>query len=400
MRIVPLVFLVAAAGAASLVAAPTSRPSSLLASGPVNLPGLQISPASRQVVVSAKVALQKGLLEFLLCRQGTKDYESVLATAVPPSALHAALLAIGLSPGRPGHWANPGGDGSAFVPPAGPMVQVQVRWKDKQGATQTADASDWLLSNKNNRPAEGMNWVFAGSEVLDDGRYLGDVEGDLISVSNFPSSVLDVPFPSTDQNALLEFSANSQAIPAVGTDVDVIITAAPGAQSAPVARLFFRVDNFGRVEMDAEPVALEAIPQAVRRFLAQHAQASAEVSIDARALVYDRQQIEEVLRRSGLAEVRFRVVNLPGEMLPRTTMEAAKALAGWREQFSKAEEMLIDPARDASSMLQTLQRQQAELAQLSAVWGEYGRRLQKMVAQYKQQNASTSAPAATSKAAE
>src|SRR5437899_803009 len=58
-------------------------------------------PKGKRLIVRARVALTDGALEHLLCRENTKEHESVLATEAVPRLLHTALLLTGAEPGHP-----------------------------------------------------------------------------------------------------------------------------------------------------------------------------------------------------------------------------------------------------------------------------------------------------------
>jgi hypothetical protein len=48
--------------------------------------------------------------------------------------------------------------------------------------------------------------------------------GDFICVSNFASAMLDVPIRSSDSNEELQFEANPDQIPILGTPVRLVLT--------------------------------------------------------------------------------------------------------------------------------------------------------------------------------
>jgi hypothetical protein len=82
------------------------------------------------------------------------------------------------------------------------------------------------------------DWVFAGSEFYVDELtkkklYAAD-DGDLITVANFASSILDLPFASTANDAGRTFVANTARIPPRGTPVTLILRPRPAP--APPAR--------------------------------------------------------------------------------------------------------------------------------------------------------------------
>ena len=373
---VALVVAAEALGAETARPAPTTRPA-----GKVLRPakGLRIDLTARQVIIDAAVSERQELLEFLLCTKGTKDYESLLVTEVKPSTLHAALLALNLAPGKPGRWSTPAGKEPVFLPPAGAGLEIAIRWKDKKGRRHEVPATDWLLAAGTKKKPKPIRWVFVGSGLLDDGSYWADVEGHHISLANFASSVIDVPFESSEKNAFLEFAPNTRAIPPKGTPVEVVITPVKGAEKAPDARITFVVDRLGRIEMDGQRIAPEDIPKAVRAFLARHSRGSAEIKIDPLALAYDRDRLEDILAEAGVTEVRVETRHLEGQLLPRTATQAAKALAWWRKRFATASEQLVDPAEDATRVLRHIERRRKELQDLLEIWGDYAARLAELL---------------------
>ncbi len=339
--------------------------------------------AKRQVILPAVVQLQKGTLEFLLCVKGAKDHETLLVTKVPPSALHASLLALGVMPGRPGRWTTPPGGQPVFEPAKGARLDVTLRWKDPKGRAREMPARQWLLAaGKETRPSD-VRWVFVGSDFLDDGRYWADVEGLHISVANFAASVVDVPFKSSAENAFLEFACNDKAVPAKGTPVQVVITVPKGEEKAPVARVSFTVDRFGRIELDGRAVAPEDVGQAVKKFLSQHAKGVADVRVDPRALVYDRDRLKALLDDAGLTDVTWRTRALTAEVLPRTSEQATKAIAWWKRQFARAQDLIVDPAEDAEALLKHIQRRRKQVEALSELWGDYAVQLRTLLAKHR-----------------
>lgn len=342
---------------------------------PGPLKHLKIDRPGRRVIVDATVMLRKGLLEFVLCRGGVKDHETLLTTDVPPSSLHAALLVLGLAPGRPAQWITPAGKKPVFVSPRGAGLEISVKWTDKEDRTREVPITDWMMEVATKKKMHKTQWVFVGSDFLDNGRYWADLEGLHITVTNFPAGVIDVPFKSTDKNAFLEFAANPAVVPPKGTPVKLIIKATKGSETAPAARMSFSVDALGRIKMDGIPVVPENIARAVRRFLSRHADASAVVRIDSRALLFDHERLKEILEQAGLKRIRFRVLTPPAEILPRTSAETARALAWWKDRFGRAEELIVDPAEDAAAALRHIERRRKQIEELSELWADYATRL-------------------------
>ncbi len=176
----------------------------------------------KRVVLGGVVCLREGPLEFFACRRGSKEHESVVALDVAPHLIHAALLAVGAKQGKPAKF-DP-----EFVPPTGEEIEIELRWRDAEsGAVRKIRAQETVRDAETGREMSAP-WVFTGGlfGVDAEGKkyYLANVTGEIFGVSNFPGSVLDVPFESSSDNALLAFEANTDKIPPTGTPTALILT--------------------------------------------------------------------------------------------------------------------------------------------------------------------------------
>ena len=197
---------------------PAEPPAGALEPGPDWKPlgrALWFDPAHKELIIRAKVVLRQGPLEHLVCLKGTKEHEAILATEAQPRQIHAGLLLTGAEPGHPVRFIP------KFEPPTGTSIAIEVMWKtgDK---TSRADARRWLKDEKTRKPL-AEDWVFAGSELFMEPVtkkmvYAAD-EGDLITVANFGSSILDLPFASSASDADRVFSADPEQVPPLGTEV-------------------------------------------------------------------------------------------------------------------------------------------------------------------------------------
>ena len=182
-----------------------------------------IDRESKSVIVGGRVALDKGLLEFFACPQGTKEHESVVAVDSSAHLVHAALLAIGLEPGKPVSF-DP-----EYTPASGPRIRVTMRWIDADGEPRDADARNWIRDTRTGRPLE-TDWVFAGSafwkDPADGREYYQADGGDLVCVSNFPTATLDLPIESSQSNEALLFEVHEERVPKLGTPVEMVLTEA------------------------------------------------------------------------------------------------------------------------------------------------------------------------------
>jgi len=176
---------------------------------------LWFDPGKKQLVVRAKVVLREGPLEHLVCLKGTKEHEAILATDAEPWQIHTGLLLTGAQPGHPVRFEP------KFEPPAGTPIAIELLWMT-DGKLHRSDARDWVKDEKTRKPL-AEHWVFAGSELYTDPvtkktMYAAD-EGDLITVANFGSAILDLPLASSASDADRIFSADTAHVPPLGTEV-------------------------------------------------------------------------------------------------------------------------------------------------------------------------------------
>lgn len=176
----------------------------------------------KRVALGGEICLRHGSLEFFACRRNTKDYESIIALDSPPHLIHAALLAIGAKQGTPAKF-DP-----VFVPPTGDKIAIEVRWFDEETGQRKVVRAQELVAENESGKEMSADWVFTGGlfGVDPDGKkyYLANATGEIFGVSNFPGSVLDVPFESTNDSSNLYYTANTRKIPVEGTPVLLILT--------------------------------------------------------------------------------------------------------------------------------------------------------------------------------
>jgi hypothetical protein len=81
-------------------------------------------------------------------------------------------------------------------------------------------------------------WLFTGSQRQEDGTFAADFEGTLVTVVDFPSSVLGPPALHSDSDAELWLKARTEVIPPIGTRVVMILrpAATRGDSKAPTSR--------------------------------------------------------------------------------------------------------------------------------------------------------------------
>lgn len=181
-----------------------------------------IDPQKKRVVLVGEVCRATMGLEMFACLLSSeKDYESVVVVDTKAAIVHAALLQLGATPGKP----------VQFMPEYraawGTEVDIDLIWKDPQGKLQQAPAQQWMRDVHTHQPLP-YHWVFAGSSFWKEpgtGKefYLGE-GGYLICVANTSSAVLDLPIRSSGGLESREFETNVDRVPPRGTPVTLVLT--------------------------------------------------------------------------------------------------------------------------------------------------------------------------------
>jgi len=183
----------------------------------------------KQVVLGGKICLRDGWLEFFACKKNSKEHESIVMLDIPPHLIHAALLVIGAKQGAPAKF-DP-----EFVPPTGDEINIDVCWRDGKSGKLIKRSAQEMVKDEASGKTMASPWVFTGGlfGVDPDGKkyYLANVTGEVFGVSNFPGSVLDVPYESSSDNSQLSYVANTEKIPASNTNVVLILSRAEKEQS-------------------------------------------------------------------------------------------------------------------------------------------------------------------------
>ncbi|GIW85223.1 MAG: hypothetical protein KatS3mg107_0883 [Gemmataceae bacterium] len=178
-----------------------------------------------RVGLVCEVCLREGPLEVFLCKKGTKEHEAIVRVDADAQFLHAALEAAGAKPGKPTQFVNPTTEQPEYKPATGDKIKVLVHYRHR-GQTRTHPAQEWIW-DRNKKMALPYDWVFAGSVTIvdpDTGRkFYGANSGDIISISNFPYSLLEIPAEISKDDANLTYEARTAQIPPLWSKVWVIL---------------------------------------------------------------------------------------------------------------------------------------------------------------------------------
>jgi hypothetical protein len=184
-------------------------------------------------------------LEVLACTPDTREHETLLVVRAKPSHVHAALLAVGLKPGKPGAWTFEN-DKLGSTPPSGDRVDVRFVYTAADGRRVEVNPLGWVVGAKDSTsflaaertaaakaglPAPG--WVFAGSVMVkrkDPGGaerevYDADGSGVLLGLTTFGSEVIAWSRVISPEASVQEpeWVAAQPRIPPAGTKVAIRI---------------------------------------------------------------------------------------------------------------------------------------------------------------------------------
>jgi len=168
-------------------------------------------------------------LELLVCAPDTREHESLIVTNVPPSAIHAALLAAGFTPGEPGRVTQLADGSIDRRPPTGDPVRVEFLVQSAAGAWRTHDPASWVMRlGTHERPSWGP-LIFAGSRfVVRAGRerYDADGTGVIVGLTTFGSEVIAPTLTLSPDSWVDEpaWVADPDALPARATPVRVRVS--------------------------------------------------------------------------------------------------------------------------------------------------------------------------------
>lgn len=180
---------------------------------------------TRRVLIATEVCLREGPLEIFMCKKGTKEHEAILHMDYDALQIHELLILAGAEPGKPTQFVNPKTEEAEYKPATGTRINVSVHYT-MGGKTFTHPAQEWIWDAKKKAQLP-HGWVFAGSSVFVDPdtskKFYGANSGDVISISNFPYSMLEIPVEVSKDDANLVYDARTDRIPPLRSKVWVIL---------------------------------------------------------------------------------------------------------------------------------------------------------------------------------
>lgn len=216
-------------------------------------PGVRVDREKRLIEIDGEIPIDVNsketpitYLEVMVCTRDSKEHESLVMTRAKAAHVHAALLLLGLEPGKPGAW---GIDAKTRritdTSPTGPALDVVVATLDAAGVKTETRLSDWAVNQKDGRSltstagdvARGL-WVFAGSrEKMIEGQnvYKADADGTLIGLCTFGTETIAWRGVLSPESMVQEpeWIADKAKVPPAGTKVVVRVRVVPDDSIKP-----------------------------------------------------------------------------------------------------------------------------------------------------------------------
>lgn len=226
--------------AAALLLAPPAPPSGDQSAPPAAEP-IELFPhvlyfaETREVGVRGTVAVDAHnpatphvYLELIACTPDTREHESLIVTRAKPSHVHAALLAAGLRPGRPGRF-DQAPEGARAVPATGDTLRLSLQ---PEGGDRVAPET-WIADLTTGAAMPPNRWVFAGSKEFPKRTppYAADGTGALVGLAVFGTEVVS-PATGFHPDAAVDpprWIARRESLPKAGTPVTLWLAPMPAA---------------------------------------------------------------------------------------------------------------------------------------------------------------------------
>jgi hypothetical protein len=189
-----------------------------VAEGIYKLGNIDLDLNSKTITMYGRLNMSYGLIELLACTKIGKVHESALVMDVQPIHLQTALILLGLEyEGGLRYQGDP-------RTPKGDSVRIWVEWDGDDGTTQRHRAEDLVFNRETQSPMQNTDWVFTGSRMDDNGMFMAQAVGTLITTFHDPDSILDNPLPEGADDTI--YVVNTQIAPPKGTPIRMIITPA------------------------------------------------------------------------------------------------------------------------------------------------------------------------------
>jgi hypothetical protein len=190
--------------------------------------GLTVDRAKGTITLDARIAPRKlpnldqiYPIEVIACwpaPKGQKAHETVVTIDAKPSEVHAALIDLGLKPGKV--VKGPG-------TPEGPAVKIFLLLPEGDGFKKVAIEKS-VVDPRTNKPLPAVQWRFTGSVQSkppdkDESVYGADLTGTLITIFPVTNETVFQTNLTIEQEKFIKLETNKAVLPKEGTAVKLLI---------------------------------------------------------------------------------------------------------------------------------------------------------------------------------
>jgi hypothetical protein len=203
--------------------------------------GVHVDKVKRTVTIDARIAPRKMddpkfqgkiyPIEVIACWPypiGQKAHETVVTIEARPSAVHKALVELGLKPGQPVM-------GESKAPPEGPEVNVLLEVPGVDGQPRRVGIDKTMFDPKTNKTfPRSVKFRFTGSVLSkpdpnkDETVYGADMTGTLIAIFPVTNQTVLQTNLTMEYERFMKLETNPNVVPKVGTPVKLVLEVPAG----------------------------------------------------------------------------------------------------------------------------------------------------------------------------
>lgn len=190
----------------------------VLPDGNLQVGEITIRRAAGELSFPAAIVLETGALEVIISHSHGRLHETLLKTEVKALQLQTMLYLLGAENGL----RLPTEDGKQ-----GALVDIDLEWVDAEGKNQREPIENWIIDRRlKDTTMRRIGWVFVGSAIKE-GKFLADVEGNVVINYSVGSTVLDSPEPDSQWDDTLHSVNTDKVKKAGGADKAVTVVFKP-----------------------------------------------------------------------------------------------------------------------------------------------------------------------------
>jgi hypothetical protein len=189
-----------------------------------------VDKEKKSVTIACKIAPRKlpnltevypiEVIATLPSPEGKKAHETVVTFSAKPSEIHAALVGLGLKPGKPAL----GEDTAA----AGPEVKISLEVPGPDGKPRLLPIEKTLVDRKTGKPLPALKWIFTGSVMKEapgktEKIYAADTTGTLIAIFPVTDETVIQTNLTMKEEPLLKLETNTKLLPAEDLPAKLVI---------------------------------------------------------------------------------------------------------------------------------------------------------------------------------